>query len=325
MLDRLPHLLNRIPPAMRPDLRIGGMVLAALIALTTLLLSVYIVNVRAERDVLSGDSAFVFSVTVPGSEAVTQAKTTESTRPAAREVLPEKPAETSATSIQSAYETYKVPAIAAPAGVPQITLILTGFGISTSQSRTAIEALPPGVTLGLSPYLGADMTAVLDAARAKGLEIWLDIPVRDATAMDDPGPYAIDPQATPDALAKHMQDVLQQGGGYAGILLPTAMGAQDGITPLLAERGLALAALPPPAQVTMTAEGIKEMISASVTSGARVITLPLNRLTVTVVRDMVAAQAIAVTPLSTLVKPTAKPEAKADNAPPETALTPVHE
>ncbi|MES2729562.1 MAG: divergent polysaccharide deacetylase family protein [Pseudomonadota bacterium] len=351
---------DTIPVHMHPDMRMAGSVLAALIVVTALLIGVYVINIRAERAVLSGDSAFVFSVTTPDSHAASQAKTTQSARTAAKAVLPthsaEKPVDAVApapahaavpvadpvAAVSSeiytqtehgplpmrrgdgvtAYSTFKAAAIAAPANVPQMAVILTGFGLSTTQSRAAIDALPPGVTLGLTPYIGNDMIAVLDNARSKGHEIWLDAPIADSTALQDAGPYAIDPGAANPAMQTQFLNAMGRGRDYVGLLIPASLPDQAA-NAIAGERGLAVAALPPvTAPSDTTPEALTAYILSNQKSGTRVVTLPLSRLSVNVLGDMVKTQKIAITPLSAFVKEAAAPVTSPSIATPVTPTTP---
>ncbi len=73
---------------------------------------------------------------------------------------------------------------------PRIAVIVTGIGLSTAASRSAMEALPPDVTFAVLSYAD-DAAAWVRQLRADGHEALLAVPMEPARRTDDPGPRAL--------------------------------------------------------------------------------------------------------------------------------------
>jgi len=111
---------------------------------------------------------------------------------------------------------------------PRIAIVLDGAGLSAAYTRDAIESLPAAVSLAFSPY-AVDPGRLLEAARAKGHEILVSIPLEpQGYPLNDPGSRALLTEADPAINQQNLFWALSKVPGAAG-----ATGALDG---LLGER-----------------------------------------------------------------------------------------
>ncbi len=107
---------------------------------------------------------------------------------------------------------------------PKVALLLVGIGLSDAESRAAIETLPPGITLGLSPYTPA-VDPLLADARAHGHEILVTLPMESqGYPLNDSGPHALLTGADPADNQRNLEWVLSRVPGAAGVT-----GASDGL------------------------------------------------------------------------------------------------
>ncbi len=107
---------------------------------------------------------------------------------------------------------------------PRIGLILSGIGLSAAESTAAIDDLPAAVTLAFSPY-AADPTPLLAAARARGHEILLSLPLEPQNyPLNDAGPETLLTGAPAAENARRLEWALSRITGYAG-----TTGALDGL------------------------------------------------------------------------------------------------
>lgn len=102
-----------------------------------------------------------------------------------------------------------------------IAIAVLDYGLSSEDSKAAVEKLPPEVTMVLSPYAeDPDMWQKL--AREHGHEIWLHLPVENQHFLSrDPGPLALLSQASIIENQKNLNAVLGRATGYAGIMAET--------------------------------------------------------------------------------------------------------
>lgn len=103
-----------------------------------------------------------------------------------------------------------------PDGKPRIAIILSGVGQSEADSLDLIAKLPGPVTLAISPYTRATET-ILDAARAKGHELWMSLPMEPERAVDDAGPRALLRSASLEENRRNLEWTLSRFDGYAGV------------------------------------------------------------------------------------------------------------
>jgi polysaccharide deacetylase 2 family uncharacterized protein YibQ len=107
---------------------------------------------------------------------------------------------------------------------PKVGIILSGIGLSDSDSEDAIRLLPAGVTLAVSPYALHPET-LLDQARAAGHELLLSIPMEpQGYPLNDEGPQELLTGAALGVNAQRLLWALSRITGYAG-----TTGALDGM------------------------------------------------------------------------------------------------
>ena len=113
---------------------------------------------------------------------------------------------------------------APPGKGPRIALILAGVGLSASESRAAIEALPGAVTLAFSAY-AANSASLVEMARSRGHEMLASLPMEpQGYPLNDAGPRALLTGSTPATNQENLEWVLSRMQGYAGVT-----GASDGM------------------------------------------------------------------------------------------------
>jgi polysaccharide deacetylase 2 family uncharacterized protein YibQ len=100
---------------------------------------------------------------------------------------------------------------------PRISIIVTGLGLALEPSQSAIQKLPPEVTLSFVPY-GADLKPLVEKARQVGHEVVLEIPMEPFDYPEnDPGPYALLTQLSAEENDKRLSWILSRFTGYAGV------------------------------------------------------------------------------------------------------------
>lgn len=124
--------------------------------------------------------------------------------------------------------------------LPKVALLIGGMGLNESLTRTAINRLPPEVSLGFAPY-GENLQQQANDARSRGHELYIHLPMEPfGYPSIDPGPRtlltSVPSQKNLDSLRWH----LSRFAGYAGVT--NYLGAQfasnnDAITPVLKELG----------------------------------------------------------------------------------------
>ncbi|MGI9515363.1 MAG: divergent polysaccharide deacetylase family protein [Anderseniella sp.] len=124
--------------------------------------------------------------------------------------------------------------------VPKVALLIGGMGLNEGLTRTAINTLPPEVSLGFAPY-GENLQRQANEARSRGHELYIHLPMEPfGYPSIDPGPHtlltSVPPQKNLDSLHWH----LSRFAGYAGVT--NYLGAQfasnnDAISPVLKELG----------------------------------------------------------------------------------------
>lgn len=130
-------------------------------------------------------------------------------------------------------------------GKPIISIAVYDLGLSDSATSAAMRALPPDVSLILSPYMKSPDIYVTEA-RQKGYEVWLSLPVEVGNyPMTDPGPQtALIGAAEKDNLNK-LYWTLGRATNYVGFVTPrdpAFIKAEQDMRPLMSRiygRGLA--------------------------------------------------------------------------------------
>ncbi|MEO9873818.1 MAG: divergent polysaccharide deacetylase family protein [Anderseniella sp.] len=124
--------------------------------------------------------------------------------------------------------------------LPKVALLIGGMGLNEGLTRTAINRLPPEVSLGFAPY-GENLQQQANDARSRGHELYIHLPMEPfGYPSIDPGPRtlltSVPAQKNLDSLRWH----LGRFAGYAGVT--NYLGAQfasnnDAISPVLKELG----------------------------------------------------------------------------------------
>lgn len=115
---------------------------------------------------------------------------------------------------------------AAPFAVPErplVAVVITDLGLEKAVSVRAIEELPPEVTLAFSPY-AEDLKGLAEAARTKGHETLVSVPMEPAAATRDPGPSALLVNNSPAENDVRFKWALSRFTGYVGVI--THMGGR---------------------------------------------------------------------------------------------------
>ena len=98
---------------------------------------------------------------------------------------------------------------------PRVALVLSGLGLSEADSIAAIRALPPTVTLAISPY-ASNAAPVLDLARAHGNELLATVPM-EVEGADSAGRRALMTGASAEDNRINLEWALGRTQGYAGV------------------------------------------------------------------------------------------------------------
>lgn len=126
---------------------------------------------------------------------------------------------------------------------PRIAVIIRNLGLDKRISETAIAGLPAAVTLALSPY-GRGLASLARAARARGHEILIAMPMDSADPARDPGPYALLSGNSAAENVARLRWILSRVTGYVGAIsemgsrFTTNIGALRPVLTELRDRGL---------------------------------------------------------------------------------------
>jgi len=102
-------------------------------------------------------------------------------------------------------------------GRPKIALVIGGLGLNPDETRRAIDALPPEVTLSFSPY-AENLQAQIDRARAAGHEVMVELPMEPLDYPDnDPGPYTLLSSAQPGEIQSKLDWLMSRATGYFAV------------------------------------------------------------------------------------------------------------
>lgn len=131
-----------------------------------------------------------------------------------------------------------------PEQMPVVAVIVFGLGMRKEPTDAAIEALPPAVTLGFSPYT-RNLDEWLDTARRAGHEVLVDVPTEPVGFPEnDPGPDTLLTTVSPEENLSRLERVLARGTGYVGVIDTSGSRFttyEEALRPVLAElerRGL---------------------------------------------------------------------------------------
>lgn len=100
---------------------------------------------------------------------------------------------------------------------PRLAVLVVGLGVSESATATAIERLPPEISLAFSPY-ALRLERQVAAARAAGHEVLIGLPMEPANfPLNDPGPQALLTGLPPPENAARLAWALSRAQGYVGV------------------------------------------------------------------------------------------------------------
>jgi polysaccharide deacetylase 2 family uncharacterized protein YibQ len=100
---------------------------------------------------------------------------------------------------------------------PQISIVVTGLGISANTTAEAINKLPGPITLAFAPY-GSDLERLAGKARGLGHELLLQIPMEPFDYPEnDPGPQTLVTSLTPEQNIDRLQWLMSRIQGYVGV------------------------------------------------------------------------------------------------------------
>lgn len=106
---------------------------------------------------------------------------------------------------------------AAPVGAPRVSIIVGGLGLNQNHTLSAINELPPEVTLSFVPYAN-DLQTWINRARAAGHEVLLELPME---AYDypnvDTGPHTLLTTAKPEENIRRLSLLMGKASGYFGV------------------------------------------------------------------------------------------------------------
>ncbi len=99
---------------------------------------------------------------------------------------------------------------------PRVAILMAGIGMNEAESLAAIDALPPQVSLAVSPY-SFRPNAVLTAARNAGHEYLVSLPMEPiGYPLNDPGDHALLTGASEATNALRLDWALTRITGYVG-------------------------------------------------------------------------------------------------------------
>ena len=123
--------------------------------------------------------------------------------------------------------------------------MIGGLGLNSAATKSAIERLPPEVTLSFVPYAD-NLQGWIDLARANGHEVLLEVPMEPIDyPNNDPGPQTLMANAAPAETVKRLDWLLSRASGYFGVAnylggkFVTSEPAMATFTSQLKARGLA--------------------------------------------------------------------------------------
>lgn len=123
---------------------------------------------------------------------------------------------------------------------PRVAVVVVSLGLNRAVSAAAIADLPPEISLSFSPY-ASDLAAWIDAARAYGHEVMLDLPLEQHTyPQDDPGELGLLTALNEDENLRRLDQLLGGNDGILGLAAPSGdrfIGDAKALHPVLAELG----------------------------------------------------------------------------------------
>lgn len=116
------------------------------------------------------------------------------------------------------WKAYARPFTAEP-GKPMVAILIADLGQARASFDAAL-ALPPEVTLALSPY-APEVAALAVEARARGHELWVDVLMEpEDFPANDPGPKGLLKSAKKEENIARLYWTLSRFSGFAGVFTP---------------------------------------------------------------------------------------------------------
>jgi polysaccharide deacetylase 2 family uncharacterized protein YibQ len=104
------------------------------------------------------------------------------------------------------------------AGRAKVAIYVGGIGLGRQATETALAKLPGQVSLGLATGLNAALQPLINAARAKGHEVLIELPMEPADfPINDPGPYTMLTTNPPNENVGRLEWLMSRGAGYVGM------------------------------------------------------------------------------------------------------------
>ena len=104
---------------------------------------------------------------------------------------------------------------------PRIAIVIADMGLSGVTTGTALQKLPPNVTLAFLPY-AERLDSWVEQARTKGHEVMLSVPMEPlGFPRDDPGPNALLTTLSSDRNIERLHWSMSKVMGYTGITTTT--------------------------------------------------------------------------------------------------------
>lgn len=103
-------------------------------------------------------------------------------------------------------------------GVARVVIVIGGLGISQTSTQTAVEQLPPSVTLAFAPY-GNSLQRWMQDARKKGHELLLQLPMEPIDyPQNNPGPHTLRADADLQENIANMHWSMSRITNYVGVM-----------------------------------------------------------------------------------------------------------
>lgn len=129
-------------------------------------------------------------------------------------------------------------------GVARVVIVVGGLGISQTSTKSAIDALPPTVTLAFAPY-GNSLNRWMQMARKSGHELLLQLPMEPIDyPQNNPGPHTLRTEADLEENLANLHWAMSRLTNYVGVsnyLGNKILQQPAGLSPIFAEiskRGL---------------------------------------------------------------------------------------
>ena len=129
-------------------------------------------------------------------------------------------------------------------GRPKIAILLGGMGLNAKLTQKAINDLPGDISFGFAPY-GQSLQADVNAARAKGHEVMLQLPMEPVGYPGtNPGPRTLLADSTAEENLTSLHWLMSRFAGFTGItnyMGGRFLASPEALSPVMAElkkRGL---------------------------------------------------------------------------------------